>query len=265
MLCVLDTDAHAKAGLMARWGNEPDAPFALVNAFPDGSVAMCSRKSKGAVAVEKHLQTGSAPDLELRLTVNNGQAAAFFRHGGELWHTIATAAVPVDPSFDQGYAVCAHRDAGFTVARFAPSGHTAAPVHSSEILLPDDWQTSGSWKRSSDGAATVFTADATGRLWQDVTVDPAKRYRFTAAFSGDSTPTTNPSRLVELRLEGTIDDQPVALNAATLAVAPSMSVTGTSIGNRIRFVIISPAQGKITLHRASLADLSSANDACAAQ
>jgi hypothetical protein len=44
-----------------------------------------------------------------------------------------------------------------------------------------------------------------------------------------------------------------------------MSVSGTAINNRLRVVVISPAQGKIVVHRASLADLSSANDACAAQ
>jgi regulation of enolase protein 1 (concanavalin A-like superfamily) len=248
LLCMLDTDPYAKAGLMARWGHEPDAPFALVNAFPDGSVAMCSRPTRGAVAIEKHVQSGSTNDLELRLTVENSQAAGYFRHGNEPWRAIAKASVPTDATFDKGYAVCAHLDSGFTVARFAPSGSPIATAHPAETPLSDDWQTSGD-----------------GRLWQDITVEPGKRYRFTADVSAESPATTKSAQTIELRLEATLDGQPVALNAVSLPPGPSMSVTGTSISNRIRAFIITSTPGKITVHRASLADLSSANDACAAQ
>ena len=205
-------------------------------------------------------------EVVLRLTVEGGHATAYFRRGDEKWRTIAAAAVPADAAFDQGYAVCAHRESGFTVARFAPPEVSVATTRPTETSLSDDWQMSGAWRRSGDGGSAVFNADASGRLWQEIPVQPGRRYRFTVdASGGDTTPTTNPTRLVELRLEGTLDDQPVALNAASMMASHTMSIIGTAIGSHLRVVIVSPAQGKIAVHRASLADLSSANDACTDQ
>ena len=51
----VDSAEFAKAGVMARWGegDRPDAAMAMVNIFPDGTVALISRGRAGSGAVEK--------------------------------------------------------------------------------------------------------------------------------------------------------------------------------------------------------------------
>src|SRR6266496_3926418 len=79
VLSLLNSNIYAKAGVMARWGQEADAPFALVNVFPDGTVALCARDARGATAKEIKLPAGAIPPVNLRIAIDAGHAIGWFR------------------------------------------------------------------------------------------------------------------------------------------------------------------------------------------
>jgi endoglucanase len=253
VLSLLDSNTYAKAGVMARWGNTADAPFAMVNINPAGQVALCSRPSKAASAVETRVEIGTTTNVDIRLKIEAGRATGFFRQGQGDWTLIGTAPVPTEHSFNQGYAVCAHQEPGFTIARFAPAGQADAKPSSVAVALPDNWKSWGSWKRAQDANYSTDSGSPAG-LWQDVPVEPGKRYRFAVSATDES---KAQSHHVELRLENTLDNHQLLLNSATFPVSTVLTLTGTSMDNHMRVLVVCPGPGKITIHNASLTDVTS--------
>jgi regulation of enolase protein 1 (concanavalin A-like superfamily) len=54
---LMDTDSYAKAGLMIRASDEPNAPFVLLSAFPSGELQLATRATTGASATGKESTT----------------------------------------------------------------------------------------------------------------------------------------------------------------------------------------------------------------
>ena len=108
ILSFVDSAEFAKAGVMARWGegDHPDAAMAMVNIFPDGTVALLSRRRPGATCIEEKVSAGAQLPIELQLQISAGCATGKCRNNRGDWKTIGSAAVPNDPDFRTGLAVC---------------------------------------------------------------------------------------------------------------------------------------------------------------
>ncbi len=210
VVSLLDSHIYAKAGLMARWGDSSDAPFAMVNAFPDGSIALCSRSAAGQAATETRVSAPLDWPIQLRLAVDAAKATGFYRPPGQDWKPIGVVPVPAQPSFRAGLAATAHDANHFTVARFhlgddsiatSPVASPSANLHE----LPASWNRWGNgWSLETGGSDMIYhhpgTADGSG-LWQDVAVEAGKQYIFSVAASRNQTSFTRGSTNIQLRLE----------------------------------------------------------------
>ena len=222
----VDTNEYAKAGPMARWGEGPNAAMAMINVFPDGTVALVSRPSDGAGTTEQKVAAGVALPVELRLQIDNGKATASYRsaRGGE-WFSVATADVPNGRDYRAGLAVCAHLDGVLTTVRatLGDAADNALPTAKSldekavaegKSLLKDgsfeskgasddvpaNWNRWGDWLNREttwspvrDGKSLIgyhhWQIDGAGGssgLWQDVKVTPGQRYTFTIFVQHDA-------------------------------------------------------------------------------
>ena len=95
VLSLLNSHAFANAGVMARWGQEPDAPFAMVNVFPDGTACLCGRDAHGAEAKEiKLLAAGATPPVDVRIAIDSGHATGSFRPAEGSWREIGSLDLP---------------------------------------------------------------------------------------------------------------------------------------------------------------------------
>lgn len=259
LLSLLNSHAYAKAGVMARWGQEPDAPFAMVNIFPDGTVCLCGRDRRAAEAKEiKLMSAGATPPVDLRIAIDSGHAKGWFRPADGSWHEIGSIDTPADANYRIGLAVTSHENGILTAAKFrvgdGPPLTRPRPAASDSLLTNapfDHWDSEGEWKRDATTATTVATAAGKElRLGREVDVEPGKRYAFTvsAKRTGDS----KDNGTIELRLEGALTNYQVTLNSETFRVADlpgggksaPLSVAATPVGSRVRASIIyTPGQG----------------------
>jgi hypothetical protein len=257
VLSLLNSHAYAKAGVMARWGNESDAAFAMANIFPDGTVCLIGRDTRGAQAKEiKLASAGATPPVDLRIVVDSGHATGSYRPADGTWQQIGSLDVPTDPNYRIGLAVTSHDNSVLTAAKFrlgeGPPPRRPAPVASKSLLedMPfDRWSSEGQWQ--SDAATAAATASKKVRLWRDVEVEAGKRYTFTVAAKQPSDSAENGDGTVEVSLEGWVADYQVALNSNTFRAADlprtgmpkSLAVTATAIGPKLRVcVILAPSE-----------------------
>jgi hypothetical protein len=241
---------------MARWGQEPDAPFAMVNVFPDGTVCLCGRDVRGAEAKEiKLVSAGATPPVEVRIAIGSGRATGSFRLAEGSWQEIGSLDTPRDPNYRIGLAVTSHENGILTAARFrlgeGPVPKRPVPAALDSLLKGapfDQWSTQGQWTRDATTAATVSAGES--RLWREVEVEAGKRYVVTVSAKQTGGGKGNGS--IELRLEGTLANYPVTLNSNTFRAADlpdagksaPLSVDATAVGRKLRVSIIySPADG----------------------
>ena len=79
---------------MARWGksDRPDSAMAMVNMFPDGTIALITRRRAGARAIEEKVPAGVQLPVELRLQISAGRAVGMYRDNNGDWQRIGSAA-----------------------------------------------------------------------------------------------------------------------------------------------------------------------------
>ena len=246
-----DSNEYAKAGVMARWGDTPDAGMAMLNVFPDGTIALIARPATGAPTTETKVDAGAALPVQLRLEVVAGKATATYRTDNGAWRSAGTAVVPTESDFRIGLAVCAHTDGVLTTVKATlgdagdavlpsisettqrPSGTSALTNGSFEQQgsasdLAADWNRWGDWinretgwKPTHDGQCLIgyhhwqiTGAGGSSGLWQDAKVQKGQRYTFTLFAQHDPADAgKHDAATLELRLEGITPDGPVTLNS----------------------------------------------------
>lgn len=259
ILSFVDSAEYAKAGVMARWGkgDRPDAAMAMVNFFPDGTVALISRQRPGGGAVEKKVAAGVELPAELRLQISAGHATGMYRNNRGAWKIIASAAVPDEPGFRAGLAVCAHGNAVLTTVKArlgptaddcipAPGNDSHAVIDSPSLLangsfeeqasrsdLAANWNRWGQWMNrettwlpTHSGSAEIgyhhwqINSNDKSGWWQDVSVDAGKRYTFSIYGQRDiPSPGQTEARTLELRMESVMEDGEVTLNSQTIDIS----------------------------------------------
>jgi endoglucanase len=258
ILSLVDSAEFAKAGVMARWGDPKDShsAMAMVNVFPDGTVALVTRPRAGRRAVETKVGASAQFPVELRLQISQGRATGSYRTDRGDWQTIGSGEVPAQGEFRVGLAVCAHLDAGLTTvkarlgsaaddalpapgetANIAPSGPSFLANGSFEEQggaadLAADWNRWGDWMNRETGWSPthsgsceigyhhwqITSADTSG-LWQDVNAQPGKRYTFSIYAQHDvSAAGQSDASNVELRLETVTDHGELTLNTQNFEV-----------------------------------------------
>jgi endoglucanase len=277
-LCVrvqslAESDQYAKTGVMARWGDDPTAAFAMINTFPDGSIAFISRDQAGAEAKETKPVTGGLP-VDLQLICNGDQVTARYRRAAGEWTQLGAVVIADSHSPSIGVAVDSHNPDAMTKAVVGVIDPQSAPAvavdDDASTLLKDgsfvdgdEWnQTGSALQRPAGGGVRYESADGKRRceLSQNVAVEPGKRYRFTVRAWGDRQ--LAGSAKVELRLEGTLDGTPVTLNMATFNARDlgsggrrsPMSIDGTALGDKLtaKITISSTGSGELLLNDARL-------------
>jgi hypothetical protein len=250
-LSFLDSAEHAKAGVMARWGDSSNSPMAMVNLFPDGTLALVVRPHAAAKTTEMKLSAGVQLPVELRLQIAEGRATGMYRDNSRDWQTIGSATVPQESGFRTGLAVCAHADTALTVvkARLGPTADQGLP--------PPDQEGGNRLIGPNLLGASSFDHS------QDVNVEPGKRYEFLISAHRDisATAKADPS-IIELRLESITDHGEITLNTRKFQVAQlptgkeskRLTVSGTADGPRLRaLVITTPSDdGMVKLNDATL-------------
>jgi glucan 1,3-beta-glucosidase len=313
ILSFVDSADFAKAGAMARWGegDHPDAAMAMVNIFPDGTVALLSRPRAGAGAIEKKAAAGLQLPVELRLQISAGHALGMYRGNRGNWKTIGSATVPDDPEFRSGLAVCAHGAGVLTtvkaiLGRAADNSIPTPGDDGNSAIFGPSYLANGSFERQADrgdlaagwnrwgqwmnretgwapthsGSAEIgyhhwqITSEDTSGWWQDVSVEPGKRYTFSIYAQRDVPPSgQTEARTLELRIESVTDRGEVTLNSRTFDVGTlaggkewtRLSVSGTANDPRLRvLMVIAPAAdgprgGAVKLDDAMLVDAKNEN------
>lgn len=261
IISLLNSAEYAKAGVMARWGDGAGAAMAMVNVFPDGTVAFMSRPKAGARSAETKLQAGLTLPVQLRLNIATGRASGYYRDDAGQWRLIGTAVVPATPDYRTGLAVCSHVDAALTVAKVrlgvAPLPSVAELATDSLLengsfssnggSLPAGW--SGWGSASCNGSAVSWALGRGAGIWQDVVVEPGQRYIFAInarrGGAADDQLRSNSSS-VELRLESSIAGEQVTVNSQSLKAAnltagtawTRLSVSGTAASDKLRVLVV---------------------------
>lgn len=250
-----DTDQYAKAGVMARWGDAPGAAMAMVNVFPDGTIALISRPASGGTTTEEKIAAGVSLPVQLRLDVDNGRATASYRTDRGAWQTAGTASVPTDADYRLGLAACAHNDSVLTTvkATLGTAGDVALPAAGQlgkrpagpSLLANGSFEEQGeaadraagwnrwgdwmnretAWTPTHDGRALIgyhhwrLTGGGASGLWQDVKAKAGDRYAFTVLAQHDpATGGAQNAGTLELRLESVTPDGQITLNSQDFAV-----------------------------------------------
>jgi endoglucanase len=259
ILSLVDSAEFAKAGVMARWGeaDRPNAAMAMVNVFPDGTVALVTRERAGVGAAEEKVAAGVQLPVELRLQISAGRATGMYRVNSGVWQTIGSAAVPSNGNFRTGLVVCSHVDTALTTvtARLGSAADSVLPAPGDERKyvpvgpsflsngsfeeqgdqgdVAANWNRWGAWMNreanpmpSQSGKAGIvyyhsrITSDGASGWWQDADSVPGKRYTF-SIYAQQDPPANgeNAARTVELRLESVTNDGQVTLNSQTFDVS----------------------------------------------
>ncbi|CAN5711520.1 hypothetical protein BH11ARM2_BH11ARM2_19010 [soil metagenome] len=122
VVTLRDTNAYAKAGLMARTGMETDAPMVILSTFPDGNVESAARLEKGGEVMGGAGDPGGLP-VRLRM-VRRGDQVATFCNRGSGWKPLSTFKLAGPVQF--GFVATSHDDRQLTEAVFA-SDWVASP------------------------------------------------------------------------------------------------------------------------------------------
>jgi glucan 1,3-beta-glucosidase len=115
---LLQSSQWAKAGLMLRASDVPNAAFAMVNAIPGGMVAWTCRPANGANVIQKMLPTHGFP-IRLKLIRRGAKVTGYFSAAGKKWQQLQTWTIPGKLKLRQlGFAVLSHKRSAFTRAEF---------------------------------------------------------------------------------------------------------------------------------------------------
>jgi hypothetical protein len=263
ILSFLDSSEHAKAGVMARWGDadRPDAAMVMVNLFPYGTLALVTRPHAGEKATETKMTAGVQLPVELRLQITRGHAIATYRENSGDWQPIGSATVPQDAGFHTGLVVCAHADTTLTTVK-AKLGQAA------DDALPPPGKEGGDL---ADGPSLIARGSLQGtersERYRDVTVEPGKRYKFSILAQREIAMDRNAQAgTVQLTLQSITDHGQITLNTRKFQIdqLPNVSiwrrltVSGTADGPQLRILVsIVPSadgsrNGSVKLGNASL-------------
>jgi hypothetical protein len=252
---MVESDRWAKAGVMARWGTGADAAMAMVNVFPDGTVALMTRARRGAGASEiKSVAEDNSLPVELRLQVNSGEAIGSCRGPGGEWTRVGTAEVAGSGDCQAGLFACSHNDVVYTrvrafLGKAADLAIESAKKSESEpvsLLVNGSFESPGDqpdeaagWNRWGDrmnretgwtpvhGGSSLIgyhhwqieRGEQSG-LWQDVHVQGGRRYIFSIFAQHDPAKTgENDAKNLELRVESSLPGGQVTLNSRTFDIA----------------------------------------------
>lgn len=279
---LLESGAHAKAGLMIRFG-EPtseqyaSAPFVMVNAFPDGTVAMLTRDTAGASARETKRFPGPLP-RRLGLLREGDRVRGLVEDANGRWVEVGEITLPAESiaqSARVGLAVSSHQYRALTRAEFsglsltedlATAAKTSPQLGSANVTPESSLIRNGSFAAPGDaddsadawnrwgtirrmrGAGNDWSMTASEQreagLWQDVTVKPGEAYAFAVTAFRDG-PAAADSGSIELRLEAMLDGRPVALASSdfdfrwleSTGGASTLVVQGRAISESMRILI----------------------------
>ncbi|MDB5327840.1 MAG: glycoside hydrolase family protein [Phycisphaerales bacterium] len=249
IVSLLDSNQYAKGGVMARWGESAGAAMVMINAFPDGTIALISRASENGPTTETKIDAGVPFPMQLKLDVKNGQAVASYRSDRGVWKAAGSVSVP-SGAFRIGLAACAHADEALTVvkATLGPAGDAALPLPNELAKRPagkslltngsfeqpgesadqatnwsrwGDWiNHESAWSPTHDGKGLIgyhhWQIEGKGGssgLWQDAKVKTGQRYTFTLFAQHDAAEAgKHDADTLELRLESITPDGAVTLN-----------------------------------------------------
>jgi regulation of enolase protein 1 (concanavalin A-like superfamily) len=117
VLELLESGRYAKAGVMLRRGTSPDAAFAFMHVFTDGTLAFCWRAAAGEAAQERKFHFGDLP-LRIRLERKGEVVRGLYLADGQ-WELAGELSLSLTPGDQVGFAVSSNSDRNFTRAVFA--------------------------------------------------------------------------------------------------------------------------------------------------
>lgn len=115
----------AKAGVMIRWGDAPDAPHVTLYALSDGTITMAYRLGAGQPTIEQRRYVDQMP-VQLRLTRVADTVSGAFSYDGKLWYSMEPVKVAAPADALAGLAACGHSDQYLIRATFKET--TITPV-----------------------------------------------------------------------------------------------------------------------------------------
>lgn len=251
---LIDSAAWAKAGVMVRFG-EPGstaydaAPFAMVNAFADGTVAFLYRESQGAVAQESKRYICPLP-FRLALARDENRIDAYVESAPGSWIQIGSATLNSNQPARIGLVTSSNSLTFFTQAAFgdlsltpttAPAGkvipvaHAAIRARGTNLLSDPSFKSiptpQSSWHQWGDvltpaGDAQGVTLRSGGGLWKDIDVVPGKTYAFAIRVrrAADA-----PAMNITLSLEANVDGKLIAIADKSLNTTSIESRDGWSV------------------------------------
>jgi len=117
---LLDSDDYAKAGIMIRGSDKPNAAFVMVNLFPNGIISVCWRPSDGAAAQEtKFFPDYDGRTASFKLQRDGDNVLASMKINGQ-WKALKTVQAQLGDHPLAGYAVTSHNNDELTTATFTP-------------------------------------------------------------------------------------------------------------------------------------------------
>jgi hypothetical protein len=109
---------YAKAGLMIRTGNQPEAAFVMIHVFPGGGISLAHRSAAGQPVEEKLLDTFIFP-IRLALRRVRGSIEVAYASAEGQWHTERIGlSNAFGPRVLAGLAVLSHDNRYLTTAEF---------------------------------------------------------------------------------------------------------------------------------------------------
>jgi len=112
-----DTDAYAKAGVMVRFGMEPNAAATLLSVFPSGEAQFAHRETAGKEMTGPKAATGDLAGTQLVLRRTGTKLEGFVARKGkelELLHSVTIAEGPVEV----GLVGLSHNNAQLGLAKY---------------------------------------------------------------------------------------------------------------------------------------------------
>jgi regulation of enolase protein 1 (concanavalin A-like superfamily) len=114
------THDNAKAGLMIRGGQEPDAPFVMIGVLPDGQVEELHRTTRGTAVAAKWFARSALSGLRLRLAREGDTIRTSFACTDRAWQAGSIYKLPALSGDDVlvGVAALSHDNMQLTEAVF---------------------------------------------------------------------------------------------------------------------------------------------------
>jgi regulation of enolase protein 1 (concanavalin A-like superfamily)/DNA-directed RNA polymerase subunit RPC12/RpoP len=115
---IQNTDPWAKAGVMVRASDAPDAMFAAILVTPGSGVAFQQRTAPGSQATSVQIVSGPRTPLWVRLARRGNTFTADYSKDGSNWKTAGSTSMAMAGKAWAGLAVCSHNHAMMCEAAF---------------------------------------------------------------------------------------------------------------------------------------------------